>query len=144
MRDAFRRFAHWVSDRMGSPWAFFMAVALVVLWAASGPVFGYSETWQLYINTLTTIMTFLMVFLIQNTQNRDGRALHLKVDELLRAVKGARTSLVNLEQWTDEELQDLQKQFERLQAHLARRAAPIPDRSGHKDDEARPRDRRSA
>lgn len=91
-------FAHWVSDRMGSPAAFFVAVSVIVVWGITGPLFGYSDTWQLYINTGTTIVTFLMVFLIQNTQNRDGKAIHLKLDELLRGVKGARTSLVHLEQ----------------------------------------------
>lgn len=111
---------------MGSPWAFVLAFLIVAGWAVTGPLFGYSEAWQLYINTMTTIATFLMVFLIQNTQNRDAKAIHLKLDELLRAGKDARTSLVNLEQWTDEELQNLEKQFERLRTRLARRPAPIP------------------
>ena len=125
MRDTFHRFAHWVSDRMGSPWAFFVAVSVILAWGISGPVFGYSDTWQLYINTATTIVTFLMVFLIQNTQNRDAKAIHLKLDELLRGVKGARTSLVHLEQWTDGELAELEQQFERLR-HRIHRSSHLP------------------
>jgi len=98
-----------------------LAVAVVVLWALSGPVFHYSDTWQLVINTSTTIITFLVVFLIQNTQNHDTRAIHLKLDELLRAVETARTSLVDLEHLTDAELLRLEGQFARL------RATPGPD-----------------
>lgn len=100
---------------MGSPWAFLIALAAVIMWAAFGPHYHYSDTWELVINTGTTIVTFLMVFLIQNTQNRDTRALHLKLDELLRAVKGARTGLVNLEALSDEDLAQLQREFEQLQ-----------------------------
>lgn len=99
---------------VGSPWAFLLALTAIVIWAITGPMFGYSDTWQLVINTATTIITFLMVFIIQNTQNRDTKAVHLKLDELLRGVKGARTSLVNLEALSDEELDALQKQFEKL------------------------------
>ena len=83
MQDLFRKFAHRMSEAVGSPWAFVIAVALIALWALTGPVFHYSDTWQLVINTSTTIITFLMVFLIQNTQNRDAKAMHLKLDELL-------------------------------------------------------------
>jgi low affinity Fe/Cu permease len=90
------------------------AVLIIVIWAATGPAFGYSDTWQLVINTGTTIVTFLMVFLIQNTQNRDARAIHLKLDELLRAVEGARVSMANLENLPDEELKRLSKEFEQL------------------------------
>ena len=127
MRDAFRKFAHWTSDVMGSPWAFLVAAATVLAWAATGPLFAYSDSWQLVINTGTTIVTFLMVFLIQNTQNRDAKAMHLKLDELLRGVKGARTSLVNLEDWTDDELKELHREFSRLRGRLERRAAPLPE-----------------
>ena len=99
---------------MGSPWAFIAAVLLILGWALSGPLFGFSEVWQLVINTGTTIITFLMVFLIQNTQNRDAKAMHLKLDELLRGVEGARTSMVDLENLSDEELKKLQNDFQRL------------------------------
>jgi len=92
-----------------------LAVAVVIVWGISGPMFGFSDTWQLVINTGTTIVTFLMVFLVQNTQNRDAKATHLKLDELLRAVEGARTGLVSLETLSDEQLKHLQEQFERLQ-----------------------------
>ncbi|HLG72159.1 MAG TPA: low affinity iron permease family protein [Chloroflexota bacterium] len=103
------------SEATGSPWTFIAALGIIVLWGVSGPVFGFSDTWQLVINTGTTIITFLMVFLVQNTQNRDAKATHLKLDELLRAIKGARTGLVNLESLSDEDLAELQQQFERLQ-----------------------------
>jgi low affinity Fe/Cu permease len=99
---------------MGSPWAFIVAGVIILVWGITGPMFHYSDTWQLIINTGTTIVTFLMVFLIQNTQNRDARAMHLKLDELLRAVEGAHTGLVDLENCSDEELERLQKAFERL------------------------------
>ncbi|GAB4212055.1 MAG: hypothetical protein OHK0022_47390 [Roseiflexaceae bacterium] len=95
MNELFRKFANKTSDIVGSPWAFIAAVALIIGWAASGPLFGFSDTWQLVINTGTTIITFLMVFLIQNTQNRDARAIHLKLDELIRSVKGARNSTLH-------------------------------------------------
>ena len=114
LRERFRRFACSTADSMGSPWMFFLAVAIVVVWAVSGPFFGYSDSWQLIINTGTTILTFLMVFLIQNTQNRDAKAIQLKLDELLRGVDGARTRLVRLEDMTDDELAELQEQFKRL------------------------------
>jgi low affinity Fe/Cu permease len=106
---------------MGSPWAFFLAITLVVVWAVTRPMIGYSNKWQLLINTGTTILTFLMVFLIQSTQNRDAKAIHLKLDELIRAVEGARTRLVRLEDMTDDELADLQGQFPRLHERLAAR-----------------------
>lgn len=114
MRDLFRKFAQTTSHAVGSPWAFIIAVFIIVVWAITGPLFGYSDTWQLVINTGTTIITFLMVFLIQNTQNRDAKAIHLKLDELLKGVKGARTSLVDLEDLTDEQLDDLKTYYERL------------------------------
>ncbi len=113
-RGMFRFCARWISNLTGSPAAFIVATLSIIIWAAMGPMFHYSDTWQLVINTATTIITFLMVFLIQNTQNRDTRAMQLKLDELLRAVKGARTSMVNLESLSDEELDQMQEQFERL------------------------------
>jgi len=114
MNELFRLFAHRTSQLVGSSWAFMLAVLIIIAWAITGPVFHYSDTWQLVINTGTTIITFLMVFLIQNTQNRDAKAIQLKLDELLRGVKGARTGLVNLEQLSDDDLEHLQKEFERL------------------------------
>ena len=114
MRELFRKFAQITSQVVGSSWAFILAVAVIAAWAVTGPMFHYSDTWQLVINTGTTIITFLMVFLIQNTQNRDAKAIHLKLDELIKGVKGARTSMVNLEQLSDKDLERLQKEFERL------------------------------
>ena len=112
--EFFRAFAKRMADFMGSAWAFAGAAAIVVVWAASGHFFHYSDTWQLVINTGTTIVTFLMVFLMQNTQNRDAKAIHLKLDELLRGVKNARTGLVRLEEQTEDELSGLAKEFEAL------------------------------
>lgn len=114
MKELFRKFGQTTSQAVGSSWTFILAVLIVVVWAATGPLFHYSDTWQLVINTGTTIITFLMVFLIQNTQNRDAKAIHLKLDELLRGVKGARTQLVDLEALSDEELERLQQQFKRI------------------------------
>ena len=119
LRERFRRFACATADAMGSPWMFFFALVVVVVWAVSGPMFAYSDSWQLVINTGTTILTFLMVFLIQNTQNRDAKAIQLKLDELIRAVDGARTKLVRLEDMSDDELAELQSQFKRLHERLA-------------------------
>lgn len=119
MSDLFRKFAERTSHAVGTPWAFLLAFATVLAWAATGPIFGYSDTWQLIINTSTTIVTFLMVFLIQNTQNRDSRVVTLKLDELLRAVRGARTEMVNLDHMTDEQLQHVQAEFERLHGTYA-------------------------
>ena|ERR1043165_9490208 len=112
VREKFRRFSHTTSQMVGSPWAFALAVLVIIVWAFFGPIHNYSDTWQLVINTGTTIVTFLMVFLIQNTQNRDSRAIHLKLDELIRALKVARNRLVNLEEMSDAELDQLQKQFQ--------------------------------
>ena len=112
--DAFRVFAHRSSVMLGSAWAFTGAVLVIVVWLVTGPTFHFSDTWQLIINTATTVITFLMVFLIQNTQNRDAKAMHLKLDELIRAVKGARNQLVDLENLSDEELKKLEKQFQRM------------------------------
>src|ERR1043165_1715316 len=118
MNDLFRKFASTASHAVGSPWAFITAAVIVIVWAFSGPVFHYSDTWQLVINTGTTIITFLMVFLIQNTQNRDAKAIHLKLDEMIKGVKGARTGLVNLEELSDEELERLREEFAKLQQSL--------------------------
>ena len=113
-REQFRKFAHGASQFSGSPWVFCVACLIVIGWAMTGPIFGFSDTWQLVINTGTTIVTFLMVFLIQNTQNRDTRAMQLKLDELIRAAKGARNQLVNLEEMSDEELDRLHAEFQRV------------------------------
>ena len=112
--DAFHNFAKHCSTIVGSPWAFILAVITVMTWVVTGPQFAYSDTWQLAINTGTTIVTFLMVFLIQNSQNRDAKAVHLKLDELIHGVQGARNSLIDLENFSDQELEALQQQFERL------------------------------
>ena len=113
-RSRFTSFAKWTAHASGRPPAFFLAFGVIVVWAISGPLFGFSDTWQLVINTGTTIVTFLMVFLIQSTQNRDTRAMQLKLDELIRAAKGARNKLVNLEEMSDAELDELQAQFHKV------------------------------
>jgi low affinity Fe/Cu permease len=112
--DAFRVFARRSSAILGSAWAFTAAALVILVWLITGPAFHFSDTWQLIINTATTVVTFLMVFLIQNTQNRDAKAMHLKLDELIRAIKGARNKLVDLEELSDEELSKLGEQFQRL------------------------------
>jgi len=112
--DAFRVFARRSAAILGSAWAFGGAVLVILVWILTGPTFHFSDTWQLIINTATTIITFLMVFLIQNTQNRDAKAVHLKLDEVIRALKGARNKLVDLEDLSDEELKKLEEQFQRL------------------------------
>lgn len=114
MRDIFRKFATRVSVGMGSPVTFVWAVLLVIVWATTGPMFEYSTSWQLFINTFTTITTFLMVFIIQNTQNRDAKALHIKLDELLKALRGARNSIVGAEELSDKELDELLGEFRDL------------------------------
>jgi low affinity Fe/Cu permease len=116
--DAFRVFARHSSSVLGSAWAFCGAALIILVWILSGPMFHFSDTWQLVINTATTIVTFLMVFLIQNTQNRDAKAMHLKLDELIRSLKGARNQLVDLEELSDEDLKKLEKQFQ----HMRKRA----------------------
>ena len=110
----FTRFAKWTSRAAGHPSTFSVAVLLILFWAATGPIFGFSDTWQLVINTGTTIITFLMVFLIQNTQNRDGAAVQLKLDELIRAIDGAHNGFLDLEELSDEDLARLRAQFEAL------------------------------
>jgi low affinity Fe/Cu permease len=111
--DLFRRLACEAANKFGSPWAFTGAMLLVVVWAACGPLFDFSETWQLVINTGTTIVTFLMVFLIQSSQNRDAKAIHLKLDELIRS-STARNVFADLENATEQELDEFQREFEQL------------------------------
>src|SRR5437899_62491 len=108
-RETFRRFASRISAAAGAPRSFFVALLVVVAWAATGPFFRFSDTWQLVINTGTTIVTFLVVFLIQNTQNRDAKALHLKLDELIRSHVPARNDMIDIEKLSDEELDELEK-----------------------------------
>jgi low affinity Fe/Cu permease len=114
MREYFRRLADRTAVLAGSPWMFGFVLVLSVVWLLAGPFFHFSDTWQLTMNTLASQVTFLIAFLLQNTQNRDTRALHLKLDELIRSVEGARSSLINLEKLTDDELDQLEAEFERL------------------------------
>jgi low affinity Fe/Cu permease len=108
------RFANWATAATGSSGAFIVAALVVIVWGASGPVFGYSETWQLVINTGTTIITFLMVFLIQKAQNKDSRALHLKLNELIAAMEGASNRMVNIEDLSEKELEQIHQFYVRL------------------------------
>jgi low affinity Fe/Cu permease len=112
----FQTFAARVSCWAGSKWSFLGAMFVIIVWAVSGPYFRYSDTWQLVVNTATTIVTFLMVFLIQNSQNRDARALHLKLDELIRSIQPAHNEMINIEKLSDEELEILAKKFEAIRA----------------------------
>ena len=136
IREAFQKFAQRTSFIAGTPWAFFAAALVVIVWAILGRRFGYSDTWQLVINTGTTIVTFLMVFLIQNTQNRDAKAIHLKLDELIRSKHGARNKLLDLEHCTDEELAAIEQEFKRIR----RRAEHHPE---HAQDAGRVPERQS-
>ena len=137
--DAFRVFANRSSVMLGSAWAFTGAVLVILVWILTGPTFHFSDTWQLIINTATTVITFLMVFLIQNTQNRDAKAMHLKLDELIRAIKDARDELVDLEDLSDEELKKLEEQFRRTrkraendEASPSRHADPVETAAGQR------------
>ncbi len=118
--DAFSVFARSTSTVLGSAWAFTVALLVIVVWAVTGPTFHFSDTWQLIINTGTTIVTFLMVFLIQNTQNRDAKAAHLKLDEIIRVLSGARKHLVDMEKMSDEDLNELQNEFSRVREKATR------------------------
>ena len=110
LNDIFRKFAYKVSVIAGTAWAFILALLIIIFWATTGPAFGFSNTWQLFINTFTTIITLLMVFLIQNTQNRDSKAIHIKLDELLKRMEGKKSDrFVNLEELPDEEIEKLQE-----------------------------------
>src|SRR6476659_10350055 len=120
LNESFRKFSGAAANVLGSPWLFVINVLLILIWLVSGPFFHYSDTWQLVVNTATTVFTYLAVFLIQNTQNRDAVATHLKLDEIIKGVKGARTGLVNLEKLSDEELEVLQEEFNRLRHQHSR------------------------
>ncbi|ABF40802.1 protein of unknown function DUF1452 [Candidatus Koribacter versatilis Ellin345] len=123
----FQGFATTASNLVGTRWSFLAAVIIIVAWAVTGPIFHYSDTWQLIINTGTTIVTFLMVFLIQNTQNRDARAIHLKLDEIIRSIHHAHNEMINIEKLSDEELSELAKQYDAIrdecEARKSRQAA---------------------
>ena len=123
--DFFRKFSHKTSYLVGTPGAFIIALTVVIIWATTGPLFNFSDTWQLVINTSTTIITFLMVFLIQNTQSRDAKAMHLKLDELIRAVHDARDKLVDVEDASDDEIENLSQESSSLQKRLSR-SKPVP------------------
>jgi low affinity Fe/Cu permease len=125
MHDFFNRIAKKTSLAVGSHWAFVVSFLVIIVWALSGPIFKFSDTWQLVINTGTTIVTFLMVFLIQNTQNRDSRALHLKLDEIIRALEGARNEIIDLEEAKDDVLDQLEKDFRRIQSEGGHGAADV-------------------
>jgi low affinity Fe/Cu permease len=114
LNEMFRVFSNWSAAALGSPWVFVANIFLVFLWLVSGPIFHYSDTWQLLINTATTVITYLAVFLIQNTQNRDAKAMHLKLDELITSIEGARNRFVDLENLSEDELATIQAQFEKL------------------------------
>lgn len=113
-QSSFSRFSQWASRKLGHPLAFTIAAIAIVLWALSGPLFHFSDTWQLVVNTSTTIVTFLMVFIIQNTQNRDNEAIQLKLDELIRSAKGAHNEMVGIEHLTDAEIERLQARYAQL------------------------------
>jgi low affinity Fe/Cu permease len=130
MQEWFRRFAHATAEVVGRANAFIFAVGVIAVWAVTGPIFRFSDTWQLAINTGTTIVTFLMVFLIQNTQNRESHTIQLKLDELIRANKSARNALLGLESMSDEALAALQSEFEGLRDHVARTRQGAAGRSG--------------
>jgi low affinity Fe/Cu permease len=114
MNEFFHKLAHKSAEIMGSAASFMLALTLIIIWAVTGPFFHYSDTWQLIINTATTVLTFLIVFLIQNTQNRDAKAIHLKLDELIRSARSARNKMVDLEDMSESELDALQAEFETL------------------------------
>jgi low affinity Fe/Cu permease len=119
--DGFGKFATTASGWLGSKWAFLAAILVIVVWAVTGPVFQYSDTWQLVINTGTTIVTFLMVFLIQNTQNRDARAINLKLNELIRATEAAGDQMMDIESLSDEELEVMHSKYERIRRECVER-----------------------
>lgn len=119
--DYFGRFANRSSYYLGSRWSFLVAIGIVVVWALTGPLFHYSDTWQLVINTSTTIVTFLMVFLIQNTQNRDARAIHLKLNELIHAVDKAKNQMIDVENLSDLELDELARTYEKIRTSAQQR-----------------------
>jgi low affinity Fe/Cu permease len=137
--ETFTRFAKWTAHAAGHPVTFALAVGMLLVWALTGPIFHFSDSWQLVINTATTIITFLMVFLIQNTQNRDAVAMHVKLDELIRAVHGARNRLMDLEDLTEEELEELRTRYVKLAEH----AKATMDRRQKSGPQAKPTEKGS-
>jgi low affinity Fe/Cu permease len=121
--NGFQFFAAKASYVVGTKWAFAAAIALIVGWAASGPYFHYSDTWQLVVNTATTVVTFLIVFLIQNTQNRDARAIHLKLDEIIRSIHLAHNEMIDIEKLSDEELERLSSRYEQIRKECEARSS---------------------
>src|ERR1700757_1515217 len=119
----FHTFAGRASLLVGSKWAFTTAVLIILFWGLSGPYFHFSDTWQLVVNTATTIVTFLIVFLIQNTQNRDARAIHLKLDEIIHSLRGARNEMIQIENLSDADLEAISKNFEKIRAECERRSS---------------------
>ncbi len=113
--DTFHKLSVKIANKLGNAWAFFIALSVILVWAITGPIFSFSDTWQLIINTSTTIVTFLMVFVIQNTQNRDGRAMQLKLDELISSSRAARSEFVDIEELSDSELDLLGEQFKKVE-----------------------------
>lgn len=134
MRDRFARFAASAARLTGSHWAFLIATAIILVWAISGPVFGFSDTWQLVINTSTTIVTFLMVFLIQNSQNRESRATQLKLDELIRSIHNASDRLIDIEGADEEDLERLQEIFRRRAEKLRKNGKSDVEEGEDEDD----------
>ena len=138
----FSRFAKWTARATGTPPAFGLAFAIVIVWAVSGPLFGFSDTWQLVINTGTTIATFLMVFLIQNTQNRDAHAIQVKLDELIRCSSGAHVALLDLEELEEDELEEIRRDYEELAKRARQRLTEGKSDTGTPRLQSRRRKRR--
>lgn len=137
MKDLFSRVASHSADWMGHYWAFIIALFACVIWAVSGPLFGFSDTWQLVVNTGTTVLTFLAVFLIQNTQNRDSKAVQLKLDELIRAVRDANDTLIDIEETTDDEMDHLKDEYRTRARYLHPESSVIPVATEKKPDSTR-------
>jgi low affinity Fe/Cu permease len=133
----FNRFAKWAAHATGHPFAFLLAVSVILVWALTGPVFGFNDTWQLVINTSTTIVTFLMVFLIQNTQNRDSAALQIKLDELIRSMEGAHNAMLDLEELEEAELEQIRDKYEALAATAREKLGDLTSDTGSPELEVR-------
>ncbi len=129
----FHSFAGRASQIVGSRWGFASAVVLILLWVVTGPLFHYSDTWQLVINTATTVVTFLIVFLIQNTRNRDAKAIHLKLDEIIHAISKARNEMIQIENLSDEDLEELTKSFRKIRMACVERDKKAAEADGARD-----------